>query len=43
LKTAPELEKIIASYRKLVPANTQDRVLAPDIEKSIEFLQNYPI
>ncbi|MEY5069346.1 MAG: histidine ammonia-lyase [Bacteroidota bacterium] len=43
LKTAPELEKIIASYRKLVAANTQDRVLAPDIEKSIEFLQNYPI
>jgi histidine ammonia-lyase len=43
LKTAPDLEKIIASYRKLVPANTQDRVLAPDIEKSIEFLQSYPI
>ncbi len=43
LKTAPELEEIIASYRKLVPANTQDRVLAPDIEKGIEFLQNYPI
>jgi len=42
-KTAPDLEKIIASYRKLVPANTQDRVLAPDIEKSIEFLQSYPI
>lgn len=41
LKTSPELETIVAAYRKEVPALEKDRFLAPDIEKSICFLQNF--
>lgn len=43
LKTSPKLEKVVSAYRKTVPALANDRFLAPDIEKSIQFLQEFRI
>lgn len=41
LKTSPALEKIVSAYRDKVAAHNQDRLLAIDIERSIQFLKNY--
>jgi histidine ammonia-lyase len=42
-KSSPALEKIVSAYRELVPILEKDRFLAPDIEKSVQFLRTYPI
>ncbi|WP_205503250.1 histidine ammonia-lyase [Rufibacter psychrotolerans] len=42
LQTSPALEKVVAAYRKVVAPLEQDRVLQPDIEKSIRFIQDFP-
>ncbi|MGV3540093.1 MAG: histidine ammonia-lyase [Rufibacter sp.] len=42
LRTSPALEKLVAAYRTQVPTLTQDRVLQPDIDKSITFIQQFP-
>jgi histidine ammonia-lyase len=42
-KSSPTLEKIVSAYRELVPVLEKDRFLAPDIEKSVQFLRTYPI
>ncbi len=39
LKTSPELEKLVADYRQFVSSNDNDRLLAVDIKKSVEFLK----
>ncbi|MEY3678266.1 MAG: hypothetical protein RI924_407 [Bacteroidota bacterium] len=42
-KSSDYLEKVVSHYRKQVSTLTQDRIMAEDIEKSITFLQSYPI
>ncbi|WP_207431167.1 histidine ammonia-lyase [Sabulibacter ruber] len=42
LQTSPSLEKVVAAYRAQVAPLEQDRVLQPDIEKSIRFIQDFP-
>ncbi|GAB2534946.1 histidine ammonia-lyase [Rufibacter soli] len=42
LQTSPALEKLVAAYRAQVPALEHDRVLQPDIEKSIRFIREFP-
>jgi histidine ammonia-lyase len=42
-KSSPTLEKIVSAYRKVVPVLEKDRFLAPDIEKSVQFLRSHPI
>ncbi|WP_192821158.1 histidine ammonia-lyase [Rufibacter sp. LB8] len=42
LRTSPALEKLVAAFRTQVPALDKDRVLQPDIDKSISFLQQFP-
>ncbi|MFB9862584.1 histidine ammonia-lyase [Rufibacter immobilis] len=42
LRTSPVLEKLVAAYRMQVAPLEQDRVLHPDMEKSIRFIQNFP-
>ncbi len=39
LKTSPELEEIIAAFRKVVSFNDADRVMHDDIKKAINFLK----
>lgn len=41
LKTSPELEKVWAAYRNIIPNLEKDRYLAPDIEHSVQFLQDF--
>lgn len=41
--SAPTLESLHRDYRKYVPFISNDRILAPDIEKSCQFLQNINI
>ncbi len=41
LKSSDANETIIASYRKSVARNSKDRVLSIDIQKSVEFIQNF--
>lgn len=41
LKSSAEIEKMLAAYRKEVSFITHDRILADDIQKSINFLQKY--
>ena len=43
LKTSAVLEKIVAEYRKLVPAHEHDRLLATDIRESVSFIQSFLI
>ncbi|MHC2990784.1 histidine ammonia-lyase [Pontibacter sp. HJ8] len=40
-RTAPPLEEVVANYRSQVPFVSTDRVMSPDIEKSIGFLRGY--
>ncbi|MBA9077842.1 MULTISPECIES: histidine ammonia-lyase [Rufibacter] len=42
LQTSPALEKLVQAYRSQVAPLNQDRVLQPDIDKSIQFIQQYP-
>ncbi|WP_181305438.1 histidine ammonia-lyase [Rufibacter sp. XAAS-G3-1] len=42
LRTSPALEKVVEAYRRQVAPLEQDRVLQPDIEKSIKFIQEFP-
>lgn len=42
LRTSPALEKVVEAFRMQVPPLEQDRVLSPDIEKSIKFIQDFP-
>lgn len=39
LKSSPEMEGILEKYRQVVPALTNDRILHPDMEKTLEFLK----
>ena len=41
--SAPILESLHRDFRKHVPFISNDRILAPDIEKSCQFLQNINI
>ncbi|MGB4774538.1 MAG: aromatic amino acid lyase, partial [Daejeonella sp.] len=43
LLTSPKLESLVAAYRKIVPAQEHDRLLATDIELSVEFIKEYNI
>ncbi|MCB0704807.1 MAG: histidine ammonia-lyase [Saprospiraceae bacterium] len=38
-KSSPAIEKILSNYRKLVPKLEEDRILAPDMEKTIDYLR----
>lgn len=42
LQTSPALEKLVAAYRTQVEPLRQDRVLQPDIDRSVAFIQQYP-
>ena len=39
-KSSPELEKIIAAYRKQVPFVDEDKILFTEIENTLQFLKN---
>jgi histidine ammonia-lyase len=41
LKSSPKIEKLLSNFRTVVTFNDADRLLAVDIEKSIDFLQTY--
>lgn len=43
LKTSAYLENLIQAYRKKIPFVETDRVLHTDMEKSIQFIQNYSL
>jgi histidine ammonia-lyase len=40
LKTSPELEKLVAAFRKVVPAHENDRLLSIDIHNAISFMKS---
>ena len=40
-KTSPQLEKILAEFRKIVPPLTTDRLLQPDIAAARTFVSNW--
>lgn len=42
LRTSPALEKWVEDYRKVVPFITEDTVMYPYIEASVEFIRNNP-
>lgn len=42
-RTAPALERLLEAYRERVPFVTADRILADDIERSLQFLQHYKL
>jgi histidine ammonia-lyase len=41
-KTSDKLEGLISEYRKVVSFVEKDRLMYPDIHKSVEFINNYP-
>ena len=41
-KTSHHLETIITEYRKVVPFVEKDRLMYPDIHKTVAFINNYP-
>ncbi|MEO7445641.1 MAG: aromatic amino acid lyase, partial [Ferruginibacter sp.] len=43
LKTSPELEKLVAAFRKIISFNDADRVLHDDMMKAVDFLRNYDL
>lgn len=43
LKTSPELEKFVHTFREIVPFIEDDRVLHDDIQKTEVFLKQFPI
>jgi histidine ammonia-lyase len=40
-KSSPQLEQLIANYRKVVSFNDADRILSNDINDSIQFMRDY--
>jgi histidine ammonia-lyase len=40
LKTSPQLEEMLSAYRKKVPFVEEDKLMQPEIEKSINFIKN---
>jgi histidine ammonia-lyase len=42
-RTSSILEKMLDQYRQEVPFVEKDRILYPDIQRSVEFLRHYPI
>lgn len=42
-KSSAVLEEVVSAYRKQVPVLETDRYLSPDIQKSVQFLREYPI
>lgn len=40
LKSSPQLEKILSAYRSKVPFVEEDKLMQPEIEKSINFIKN---
>lgn len=42
-KTGSYLESFVSKYRELVPFVDQDKMMYPEIEKSVQFLRNVPI
>jgi histidine ammonia-lyase len=43
LKTSPELEKMVDTFRQSVPFVEEDRVLHDDIQKAEKFVRDYPL
>ncbi len=43
LRSSPQVEKIVTSFREKVSFNDADRVLRDDMVKAVEFLQNYEL
>ncbi|MBP6431070.1 MAG: histidine ammonia-lyase [Ferruginibacter sp.] len=43
LKTSPQLEEIVAAFRKEVSFNEQDRILHTDMMKAVKFITSYKI
>ncbi len=43
LKTSPKLEEMVSQYRKKVAAHDHDRLLAIDIEQSVQFIKMYSL
>jgi histidine ammonia-lyase len=41
LRSSSSIETFFTAFRKLVPFNTQDRVLHNDIMQAIQFIQNW--
>ncbi|MDR2129910.1 MAG: histidine ammonia-lyase [Odoribacteraceae bacterium] len=41
LRTSPYLEEFLAAFRRLVPFNSEDRVMYRDIDRAVEFLQQH--
>ena len=39
LKSSNTIEKIVADYRKIVPFVEEDKIMYPEIEKSVQFLK----
>ena len=43
MKTSPFLESLLTTYREVVPFVEEDRLLSDDIEKTIQFLEQFSI
>jgi histidine ammonia-lyase len=41
LRTSPQLEKVVKSFREIIPFINDDKVMYSEIEKSIKFLQTH--
>ncbi len=41
LRTSPQLEKVYRSFREMIPFINDDKVMYPEIEKSIKFLRTF--
>jgi histidine ammonia-lyase len=42
LTTSPFLEKIVADYRKIVPFIEEDTVMYTEMQKTVQFISDYP-
>lgn len=43
LRSSPEIEKIVSSFREKVSFNDEDRVLRDDMTKTVDFLRSYQL
>lgn len=41
LKSSPKIEKLVTSFRKVVPVVKEDKLLSDEIKKAIQFLEDY--